>query len=73
MDGPKYQELENQTYFQETSYAKLSTNLLHSIAGNGAPFPPNIVSVCICNDILIHIIKFSTFLFLLFTGDHNLD
>ena len=40
MDAPKYrhQELESQTYFQETSYAKLSTNLLDSIIGNGAPF-----------------------------------
>ena len=58
MDGPKYrhQELENQTYLQETSYAKLSKNLLDSIIGNGATFPPNIVSVCICNDIIIHII-----------------
>ena len=57
MDGPKYrhQELENQTYCQETS-SKLSTNILDSIIGNGAPFPPNIVSVCICNDIIIHII-----------------
>ena len=31
-------------------------SLLDSIIGNGAPFPPNIVSVYICNDIIIHII-----------------
>ena len=66
LDGSKYrhQELENQTYFQETSYATLSTkiqlnhrewcHLFHQIS-------TSIVSVCICGAIIIHIIYFSIF------------
>ena len=50
----------------------------YSIIWNGATFsakcPHPIVSICICGVIIIHIIYVSTFfIFLSFTGDHNLD